>query len=80
MIDSGDSSGRTPKRQMEGKKMQAGMASTNSAQGGAPIDARLQNEIGKHLRALYDDVISEPVPDKFVELLRQLELSTEKKG
>jgi len=40
------------------------------------IDPRVQSEIGKQLRAIYDDVINEPVPAKFMELLEQLERST----
>ena len=35
------------------------------------MDSRIQHEIGKHLRAHYDDVVNEPVPDKFMELLEQ---------
>ena len=46
--------------------------------GGAHIDPRVQTEIGKHLRAIYDDVINEPVPSRFMELLEKLERSTQK--
>ncbi len=50
-------------------------------QGGkANIDPRVQTEFGKHLRAIYDDVISEPVPSKFMDLLEKLERTTGKKG
>ncbi len=48
--------------------------------GSAQIDPRIQTEIGKHLRAIYDDVINEPVPSKFMELLEQLERSTTPKS
>ncbi len=44
----------------------------------AHIDPRIQTEIGKHLRAVYDDVINEPVPSRFMELLEKLERSTQK--
>jgi Anti-sigma factor NepR len=44
----------------------------------ANVDSRVQTEIGKHLRAIYDDVINEPVPDRFLELLAQLERSTQR--
>ena len=44
------------------------------------IDPRIQTEIGKHLRAIYDDVINEPVPSKFMDLLEQLERSTARKS
>ena len=43
------------------------------------IDPRVQCEIGRQLKAFYDDVISEPVPDRFLELLQQLEKSAGKK-
>lgn len=46
----------------------------------AQIEPRIQTEIGKHLRAIYDDVINEPVPSKFMELLEQLEQSTTRKN
>ena len=49
-----------------------------SDSGKANIDPRIQTEIGKHLRDIYDDVISEPVPSKFMELLEKLERSSQK--
>ncbi len=62
----------------------AGMRTETQARsdsGRAGVDPRIQTEIGKHLRAIYDDVISEPVPSKFMDLLEQLERSsTGKKG
>jgi hypothetical protein len=33
---------------------------------------RLEPELGKKLRAAFDDVIQEPVPDRFLELLDAL--------
>ncbi|WP_034490941.1 NepR family anti-sigma factor [Afifella pfennigii] len=38
----------------------------------------IQSQIGKHLRAAYDDVVNEPVPQRFIELLEQLERSSQK--
>ncbi|MFA6206240.1 NepR family anti-sigma factor [Methylocystis sp. H62] len=32
-----------------------------------------QDSIGKELRNLYDDVAAQPVPDRFLKLLNQLE-------
>jgi hypothetical protein len=32
-----------------------------------------QDSIGKELRNLYDDVVAQPVPDRFLKLLNQLE-------
>jgi hypothetical protein len=33
----------------------------------------IERAIGARLRALYDEVAQEPVPDRFVELLKQLD-------
>jgi hypothetical protein len=63
----------------EGKKMRTA-SQGSSARDRTTIDPRIQVEIGKHLRAVYDDVINEPVPDKFMELLQKLEQSATRKG
>jgi hypothetical protein len=33
----------------------------------------VQSKIGQQLRAMYDDVVSDGVPDRFTEMLRQLD-------
>ena len=33
----------------------------------------VQNKIGQQLRAMYDGVVNDGVPDRFVEMLRQLD-------
>ena len=40
---------------------------------GAMLEADLQAHIGRHLRAVYDEVVKEEVPDRFLKLLRELE-------
>jgi hypothetical protein len=40
----------------------------------------VQSKIGQQLRAMYDDVVSEGVPDRFTEMLRQLDGDKEKGG
>ena len=42
-------------------------AGATEAIGGIP------DSIGKELRNLYDDVVAQPVPDRFLKLLNQLE-------
>jgi hypothetical protein len=64
----------------KGKGMRTEIDGGASGRGNAPIDPRVQHEIGKHLRAIYDDVINEPVPRKFMDLLEKLERSTTQKG
>jgi hypothetical protein len=39
----------------------------------APRRATVNEYIGRELRALFDGVVAEPVPDKFRELLEKLE-------
>jgi hypothetical protein len=40
---------------------------------GAILEADLQAHIGRQLRAVYDEVVSEAVPDRFLRLLEELE-------
>jgi hypothetical protein len=37
------------------------------------LDEDIQRHIGRHLRAMFERVAAEPVPDRFVTLLEQLE-------
>lgn len=37
------------------------------------MDAELQAHIGRHLKAAYDDVLNQPVPDRFHQLLEALQ-------
>jgi Anti-sigma factor NepR len=52
-------------------------ASAPKAAGGAKPDPKLgqdiQAKIGRQLRAIYDDVVNQGVPDRFVELLNRLD-------
>jgi hypothetical protein len=36
------------------------------------IDQELQAHIGRHLKAAYDDILNQSVPDRFLSLLEQL--------
>jgi len=40
---------------------------------GAILGADLQAHIGRQLRAVYDEVVGEAVPDRFLKLLEELE-------
>jgi hypothetical protein len=80
---------RVERRLMVDKDGKGGGCSAHAAGGeeghqredncGGEVDPKIQNEIGRHLRAIYDDVISEPVPERFMELLKQLEKSPGKR-
>ncbi len=39
----------------------------------AASKSEIADQIGLHLRSVYDDVLAQPVPCRFLELLRQLE-------
>ena len=41
-------------------------------------EAVIDRAIGAKLRALYDEVAREPVPDRFIELLKQLDKQDQK--
>ena len=44
---------------------------TPGKQGG--LNAEIQSRIGHQLRAMYDDVVRQGVPDRFAELIRKLD-------
>ena len=71
---------------MSGKKMmndeQAGGPSTTMdslmttqlpGSNGSTLGSDIQAKIGQHLRAMYDDVVRQGVPDRFMDLLSQLD-------
>jgi hypothetical protein len=37
------------------------------------LNREIQSKIGQQLRAMYDDVVQEGVPDRFADLLRRLD-------
>ena len=49
------------------------MKEVKSKQGG--LNAEIQSRIGHQLRAMYDDVVRQGVPDRFAELIRKLDAS-----
>jgi|GraSoiStandDraft_16_1057320.scaffolds.fasta_scaffold1162654_1 hypothetical protein len=48
-------------------------AHDGAASAGPSIDRDIQGKIGQQLRAMYDDVVNQGVPDRFVDLLNRLE-------
>jgi hypothetical protein len=44
------------------------------------LDPRIQEAIGKSLKAHYDDLIRAPVPDRFLVLLAELEAKERQNG
>jgi hypothetical protein len=47
--------------------------------GDARLTRDIQIKIGQQLRAMYADVVDQGVPDRFVELLEQLDRNSEQK-
>ena len=43
---------------------------------GSATEWALTDQIGRHLRGLHEDVLRQPVPGRFLELLRQLEVAS----
>lgn len=39
-----------------------------------------QRALGRELRRMYDDVVQEPVPDEFLEILHKIDQANGKKG
>ena len=64
-----DSRDKRPKGQQSGERCGNGIA----------LDSETRKHIGRMLKATYDEVAHEPVPDKFVDLLKQLEKSESRK-
>ena len=46
---------------------------------GKGLDGEAQKHIGRMLKATYEQIAHEPVPDKFLDLLKQLEASEPRK-
>jgi hypothetical protein len=44
------------------------------------LDRGIQTRIGDQLRAMYDDLMEQPVPDRFKDLLAKLEQNNEEKA
>ena len=52
-------------------------ASKNTTPGKGGLNAEIQSRIGHQLRALYDDVVRQGVPERFAELIRKLDVPEE---
>jgi hypothetical protein len=46
----------------------------------AGLGRDVQNKIGSQLRSMYDDVVNQGVPDRFADLLRQLDERDDKEA
>ena len=71
--DKRDTEEQEPEMQPEPK--QQGVASASGKEQGVVLPPEAQGRIGKELRKVYGDMLSEPMPDKFAELLQRLSKS-----
>jgi hypothetical protein len=46
---------------------------SSSVRSGPALNRDIQTKIGQQLRAIYDDIVDQGVPDRFVELLRNID-------
>ena len=60
----------------KGKSLAAAARETDVAESPRPepaLDRNIQARIGDNLRAMYDELLQQPVPDRFKDLLGQME-------
>lgn len=57
---------------MKDLKPPANKASAGAGKQGG-LNAEIQSRIGHQLRAMYDDVVRQGVPERFAEMIRQLD-------
>lgn len=62
---------QTDKRHESKKKKE--MNETAATEASARLDDDVMTTIGRKLRAAYDDILEEPVPDRFLNLLDELD-------
>ncbi len=60
----------------KGKRLAAVISDGSAINAHSPepkLDRTTQSRLGDQLRAMYDDLVSQPVPDRFKDLLDRLE-------
>jgi Anti-sigma factor NepR len=67
------------KRQTPEKNMTRATAPRSARRSRTALSPDVQNKIGHQLRTMYSDVVSEGVPDRFAELIKQLDQQTKNK-
>jgi hypothetical protein len=62
-----------PKGKTRSGRAEPGASQQPAKKPAKTADPSVQKAIGNRLRAYYDSVAQEPVPDRFIELLKQLD-------
>jgi Anti-sigma factor NepR len=79
IVDQAEKKERRRKQTNAGKTMtQATGAQGASLSTEEGLSPNLQAHIGRHLRAVFDEVAREPIPDRLLQLLKDLERSGDK--
>jgi hypothetical protein len=60
---------------MKDVKSQASKSAAPGRQGA--LNAEIQSRIGHQLRAMYDDIVRQGVPERFTELIRKLDVPSQ---
>jgi hypothetical protein len=68
------------KRQKPEKSETEMLSSNDTPPRDAALGRDIQERIGQQLRAMYNDVVSQGVPDRFTELLRKLDERRDEEG
>jgi len=79
--DEEESRGRAPRKPSADDMIEQRPTEERRKASAALDEARLrQQAIGVRLRQMFDDVVSEPVPDEFLEILRKADKTSAEKG
>ena len=74
-----DDSNATKRSQRGERAEKSGKSSPHVRRKGSVLEDPVQRAIGEKLRAVFDEVVQQPVPERFAELLRKLAEQEQKK-
>ena len=69
---------KTDNPEFPSRKPDSSMRNQMTRKRPARLGPEIQSRIGQQLRAMYDDVVKQGVPDRFADLLRKLDESDDK--
>ena len=64
---------KEPKSTVRRKASRMNQAELSSVQNDATLGRDIQTQIGDQLRAMYEEVVDQGVPDRFTQLLKRLD-------
>ena len=63
----------TPVSPTDANDMINGSLGDGSEESASMLDEKIRAQLGRQLSAYYNDLVNQPIPDTFIELLKQLE-------